>query len=147
MFRNIFFVVSFFALFALADFTIAQPKGDDLVHQSEPEKIPAAPVSAKLLPLLPLDNVSPIAGRNVEFSWSEIDSADRYRLEVEDTHGKAVLSAILPRDVGIHRVPASQLDAATNLRWRVVAFDRAGNSLAETAWRTLLPLSSECEIW
>ncbi len=147
MFRKIFFVVSLLALFALANFAVAQPKGDDLIHQSESEKNSAAPASAKLLPLLPLDNASPIAGRAVDFSWSEIDSAARYRLEVEDAHSKAILSEMLPHDVGTHRVPSSQLDAPTNLRWRVVALDRAGKPLAETPWRTLLPLSSECEIW
>jgi hypothetical protein len=62
-------------------------------------------------------------------------------------HGKAILSEMLPHGVGIHHVPSAQLDAPTNLRWHVVALERTGKPLAETAWRTLLPLSSECEIW
>ncbi len=97
--------------------------------------------------MLPLDNTSPIAGRYVDFSWAEIDSAAHYRLEVEDAHGKAVLSVRLSGGVGTHRVPSSLLGAPTNLRWRVVVLDQAGKLLAETTWRTLLPLSSECEIW
>lgn len=147
MFHKIFFVVSFLSLFALASFVAAQINNENLADNPAPEKNPAVPASARLLPLLPLDNASPIAGRNVDFSWSETDSAARYRLEVEDTHGKAILTEILPHGVGIHRVPSSLLDGPTHLRWRVVALDQAGNPLAETAWRTLLPLSSECEIW
>jgi hypothetical protein len=66
---------------------------------------------------------------------------------VEDAQGKAVLCEMLSHGVGTHCVPASRVDAPSNLRWRVVALDRTGKSLAETPWRTLLPLSSECEIW
>jgi hypothetical protein len=147
MFRKMFFSVSLIALFLLANFAAALPNSDDPGRKSEPEKNPVASASAKLMPLLPLDNTSPIAGGQVDFSWSEMDSAARYRLEAEDAHGKAVLSEMLPHGVGTHRMPAALLDAPTPLRWRVVAFDQAGKPLAETAWRILLPLSSECEMW
>jgi len=147
MFRKILFDVSFIALFMPMSYVAAQTDSGTLTFKAEPQKNSMTSTSARLLPLLPLDQTSPVAGSHVDFSWLEIASADRYRLEVEETNGKAVLSMLLSRGVGIHRVPSSQLDAPGNLRWRVVALDQAGKSLAETAWRTLLPLSSECEIW
>lgn len=147
MFRRTTFAVSLFALFTLASLVAAQTNGGALAHKPERGRNFMGSTNARLLPLLPLDNTSPIAGRYVDFSWSEIDSAARYRLELEDTHGASVFSMMLSRGLGTHRVPSSQLDGRDNLRWRVVALDQAGRLLAETSWRTLLPLSSECEIW
>jgi hypothetical protein len=121
--------------------------GEAFDKDPELPKDRVAPAKVRLSPLLPLDNASPLAGGNVEFSWSKTEAAARYRLEVEDMRGKTVLTETLPRGVENHRVPSSQLDAPGNMRWRVVALDRTGNPLAETTWRTLLPLSSECEIW
>jgi hypothetical protein len=147
MLRKVKFVVLFLSLFVQAGLAAAGMNGEAPDSNAVPEKNRLASTSVGLSPLLPLDNASPMAGRNMDFSWSEIGSATRYRLEVEDVQGKAVFTATLPRGVGIHRVPASRLDASGNMRWRVVALDPAGKPLAETAWRTLLPLSSECEMW
>jgi len=146
MFRKILFAVSFIALFIPARFVAAQTASAALTLKAEPQIDSTTLTSARLLPLLPLDHTSPIAGSHVDFSWSAIAPADRYRLEVEEANGNAMLSLLLPRGVGIHRMPSSQLDARGDLRWRVVALDHAGKQIAETPWRTLLPLSSICEI-
>lgn len=147
MFRKILFPVSFIALFTSMNFVAAQTASGTLALQAESPKTSLALTSARFLPLLPLDQASPVAGSHVDFSWSELASADRYRLEVEEANGKAMLSVLLSRGVGSHRVPSAQLDARGNLRWRVVALDPAGKQIEATPWRrTLLPLSSICEI-
>jgi len=146
MLRKILFAVSFITLFMPARFVAAQIAESALALKAEPKRNSMPLTSARLLPLLPLDQISPVAGSHVDFSWSAIASADRYRLEVEEANGKTILSQLLSRSVDHHRVPSAQLDARENLRWRVVALDPAGKQIAETPWRTLRPLSSVCEI-
>ncbi|MGH7597516.1 MAG: hypothetical protein ACREOI_14270 [bacterium] len=145
MFRKIFFPVSLIALFMLAGSVAAQPKGDGPDCESKPEKNSVASTNVKLLPFLPLDNTSPIAGHMVEFSWTKLDSAAQYRLEIEEANGKAVLTVALPLNTKSHGVPSSQIYRSKDLRWRVVALNQAGSMIAETAWRILLAPSSECE--
>ncbi|MGH7496994.1 MAG: hypothetical protein ACREOO_31985 [bacterium] len=101
--------------------------------------------NARLVQLLPLDHTAPIAGQPVDFSWTEVEAAARYRLEVEVTYGKMIMSAVLPRGVRAYRVPFWRLDGQDGVRWRVVALDQGGKLITETPWRILLPLSSECE--
>jgi hypothetical protein len=115
-------------------------------HEREPRKESGALTNVRLSPLQPLDHAVLIAGQPVvDFSWSEIESAARYRLEVEEAQGKAVLSAVLLPGVGQYRVPSWRLDGRDQMRWRVVALDQQGQPIADTPWRILLPLSSDCE--
>jgi hypothetical protein len=145
MFHKIFFVVSFLSLFALAGFVAAQINNEELANNPAPEKNRTASTNGKLLPLLPLDHTSPIAGHTVEFSWTKIDTAAQYRLEIEEVNGKVVLTGAMPSNTKSHGVPSSQIYSSKDLRWRVVALTQAGNMIAETAWRILLSPSSECE--
>lgn len=101
--------------------------------------------NARLLQLLPLDHTTPIAGQTLDFSWTEIETAAQYRLEVEVAYGKIIFSTVLPSGIRAHRVPSWKLDGQDGMRWRVVALDQKGKPIADTPWRILLPLSSECE--
>ncbi len=145
MFRKIFLAVSLLSLFILARSVAAQINNEALANNSVPEKNRIASTSVKLLPLLPLDNASPIVGHKVEFSWTKIDTTAPYRLEIEEVYGKAVLTVAMPSNTKSHCVPASQIYSSKDLRWRVIALNQAGNIIAETAWRILLSPSSECE--
>ena len=105
----------------------------------------AAGTNAGLFQLLPLDHTAPTAGQPVDFSWSDVETAVRYRLEVEAAYGKVIFSTELMRGVRACRVPSWRLDGQDGVRWRVIALDQEGAPIAETTWRILLPLSSECE--
>ncbi len=144
MFHKMLFAVSFISLFIQAC-SVAQTKNIDLTYKAGPEKNSIASTNIKFLPLLPVDNFSPIAGEDMNFNWTEIASAARYRLEVEDGEGKSILSA--ETEIGTYHVPSWKLEGRDSLRWRIVAFDQAGKMIGETPWRALLPLSSVCEIW
>lgn len=146
MWRKILFTVSFIALFMPARFVSAQTARGPLAFEVESSKTSGVLPSVRFVPLLPLDQVGPVAGSPVDFSWSPLAAADRYHLEVAEANGKVILSLLLSHSVGSHRVPSSQLDARENLRWRVVALDSADKQIEATPWRTLLPPISICEI-
>lgn len=145
MFRKMFFVVSLLALFIAARAVAAQINNEMLANNFTPEKDCLVSTNGRLLPLLPLDRTSPIAGDMVEFSWSKIDTAVQYRLEIEEVNGTAVLTVAIPSSTKSHSVPSLQIYSGKNMRWRVVALNRASHLIAETAWRILLPPSSACE--
>lgn len=87
----------------------------------------------------PADNTIITGSEAALFKWSEVQGAAFYRLEIEDTEGKAVLAAVLPVvGAGSYRAPSFLKEKALGsvLRWRVVAMDAAGNQLAETARRS-----------
>lgn len=102
--------------------------------------------NGRLVQLLPSEYASPIAGDTVEFSWTGPETAAQYRLEIEDVRGKSVLAMTIPSHIKSHRMPWSHLYCSDDVRWRVVARDRMGNTIAQTAWRVLLAPSSQCEI-
>lgn len=145
MFRKIIFGVSWLSLFIMAHAVAAQISHDKLAGNSMPKKNRLATTSVSLLPLLPLDQASPIAGDTVEFSWTKSDTAAQYRLEIEEVNGKVVLTAAIPSNSKSYGLPSSQIYSSKDLRWRVVAFNQGGNKIAETAWRILLSPSSACE--
>ena len=136
----------FFALLLLACAAAAQIENENFTLAADPGNEPAASPNGRLLPLLPLDNASPIAGEAVTFSWTKLDTAAQYRLEIEEVYGKAFFTAVMPSHTANHGVPPAQIYSSNDLRWRVVALDQKGNTIAQTGWRILLAPSSACEI-
>ena len=98
-----------------------------------------------LAQLAPSDDAQLPSDRPVEFSWSEGDNAAFYRVEVEDAQGQRVLSALLPAGTSVYRAPAwlKERSSAGELRWRVLALDRAGSQVSETSWRKLRLVSGK----
>jgi hypothetical protein len=96
-------------------------------------------IATTLFPIGPDDQAVLGSKTSVDFSWSIIEKASSYRVEVEDMQNAPVISAILPSGVGSYRAPSWIQARFGNkvLRWRVVAFDSAGNELAQTDWRAL----------
>jgi hypothetical protein len=91
----------------------------------------------KSLALLSPASDAAIQGNEAHFKWRELPQSAFYRLEIEDAQGTVILSAILPRGVSSYRAPSFLKEKTTsvNLRWRVVAFDQAGVTIAETPKR------------
>ena len=100
---------------------------------------PDAQLTNELALLWPVENDVRWRGKPVDFSWTEIEPAAFYRLEVEDVQGRAIFSALVLSGTGTYRAPAWLKDKAGdgNLRWRVIALDQSGNSIGETPWRIL----------
>jgi hypothetical protein len=75
----------------------------------------------------------------IEFRWPAIEGAAFYRIEIEDSQGKSVLSAILLSEVTSYKAPSwlKQKRDDGRLRWRVIAFDRDRNRVSETTLRYL----------
>lgn len=87
--------------------------------------------------LLPADRVFLSAAEVLEFSWSDTPVASFYRLEVVDMSGRELLSAILVPGKWFYRAPPwlKEKVGTRNVRWRVVALDRAGKTMSESQWR------------
>jgi hypothetical protein len=88
-------------------------------------------------PLMPRDGVTIPANQSIDFAWAASPQAAFYRLEVEDETGRPILSAMLKSGVRNYRAPSWFRSKVTtgNLRWRVVALDRAGRYIGETEKR------------
>jgi hypothetical protein len=101
-----------------------------------PQSVVASRVLTQLLPderaVLPAD-------KPVDFKWALTDNVTTYRLEVQDLQGNPIISAIVLSSVGTYRAPSWLKDkvGAKVVRWRVVAFDQAGQQISETDWRGL----------
>jgi len=87
--------------------------------------------------LLPRDGVTIPANQPIDFAWAASPQAAFYRLEIEDENDKPILSAMLKSAVRNYRAPSWLKSNITsgNLRWRVVALDRAGQYIGETEKR------------
>lgn len=87
--------------------------------------------------LLPRDGVTIPSNQPIDFAWAESPQAAFYRLEIEDENDKPILSAMLKSAVRNYRAPSWLKSKITsgNLRWRVVALDRAGQYIGETEKR------------
>ncbi|HLF24514.1 MAG TPA: hypothetical protein VI565_11380 [Burkholderiales bacterium] len=73
----------------------------------------------------------------LNFSWVDIAQAALYRLEI-DADGTTVLTAIVAPGVSSYTAPPWLAQpAAKPLRWRVIALDADGETLARSRWRTL----------
>jgi hypothetical protein len=80
-----------------------------------------------------------LRAEEVEFRWLEIDRAELYRLEIEDSTSRKILIAYLQADTTVYKMPSwlkGKL-ADGRLQWRVIAFDRNRNPLSETPRRQL----------
>lgn len=101
---------------------------------------PASMIVAETLFLVgPEDQTTVESNGIVDFSWSVIEKATTYRLEVEDMQSLPIISAILPKGVSSYRSPSwfSNRVGSRVVRWRVVAYDESGKELAHTHWRAL----------
>jgi hypothetical protein len=100
---------------------------------------PAAIAGSSLLLLGPDDQATLTPSKLVDFTWSVIEGAAIYRVEVEDLQNSPVLSAILPIGIGTYRAPPWFKDrvGSTVVRWRVIAFDQEKRTIATTDWRGL----------
>ncbi|PYT09143.1 MAG: hypothetical protein DMF60_03170 [Acidobacteria bacterium] len=87
----------------------------------------------------PADGAVVSSGSSLAFTWNGIEEAAFYRIELQDSQDKLVLSATLPANVRNYRAPSWLSDRLSDGRlfWRVVALDRSGNTLRETPRRLL----------
>jgi hypothetical protein len=87
----------------------------------------------------PASNALLQANKNAEFSWTEIEGAAFYKVELESVQGQSILRAIVLPGAGMYRAPSwlQENKGASALRWRVIALDQTGTPLSETTWRTL----------
>lgn len=98
---------------------------------------PDAPLANTLALLFPEDKVFLPTEKVVEFRWSELPQGVFYRLEIEDMSAQPIMSAVLLPGQGRYRAPPWLKDRIGGgvVRWRVVALDRVGQTISETAWR------------
>ncbi|MCA1600971.1 MAG: hypothetical protein LC776_04785 [Acidobacteria bacterium] len=96
-------------------------------------------VVAALSQLTPAENKIFGATQVIDFAWMDVERATVYRLDITDSSGKSVLSALLPPGTGTYRAPSWLRERASTgvLRWRVIALDETGQQLAESSWRSL----------
>lgn len=75
--------------------------------------------------------------KSIEFRWADIAGAAFYRLELVDTLGQPLLSAVLLPGKGFYRAPPwlKEKVGSENTRWRVIALDYKGQAAGESAWR------------
>ena len=103
----------------------------------------AGPKSLALLS--PDENAVVSTSTPVDFTWSEVESAAYYRIELEYTSGDTLLSAVVPQGgAAFYRAPSWIGEKAlkgghgpAEIRWRVKAFDERGKTMAETSPRLL----------
>jgi hypothetical protein len=86
----------------------------------------------------PEDQATLDTNQPVDFTWP-LDSAAKYRFEVEDLQSAPVISAILPAGVISYRAPSWFKDKVGKrvVRWTVISFDQQGNEIDKTEWRAL----------
>ncbi len=98
-----------------------------------------APGTVTLTLLSPNDGDVKSLDAPVDFTWNEQLSAALYRIELSDSNGQIVLTALSPAGLRSYSAPSwlreRLLDGA--VRWRVVALDESGAQIAETSWRSL----------
>ncbi|HEX9652248.1 MAG TPA: hypothetical protein VGA99_00925 [bacterium] len=89
--------------------------------------------------LFPAENAAIAPEKFVDFSWVEIKHAAIYRLDVKDSQGQVVLSAMLQSGVGTYRAPSWLKDRASggSLNWHIAALNFAGDVVLESEWRAL----------
>ena len=105
--------------------------GSELARTQDPDELVV--LSPALEATVPPDSA-------VDFAWSEPSAHAAYhRLEVENPAGEILLSAIVPRGIGVYRAPPWLREKAGEaaLRWRVVALDLAGDPIRASHWRRL----------
>ena len=90
--------------------------------------------------LTPVENASVAPVQPVDFSWTYVNGAALYRLEIADHAGQVVLTALLQSLTVNYRAPSwlRETSPGAELQWRVSALDQSGTKTAETPWRQLL---------
>jgi len=73
-----------------------------------------------------------------KFSWSQIDNAATYRLELQDLQGNPLLAAVLIAGTISYRAPSwlKEKSVDTIAQWAVIAFNEQGTQIAATGWRS-----------
>ena len=94
--------------------------------------------------LLPAENAFLRSNAPIDFTWSEVEGAAYYRLELEDAPGEVLLSAVVLQGATFYRAPPwiaekarAKAASAAEITWRVTAFDERGKVLVETSRRLL----------
>jgi len=89
--------------------------------------------------LAPGDNTDHPGNASLDFTWSGIEDAAFYRLEIHDAQDKLILSAMLLSAIRTYRAPSWLKDKLGDgiLRWRVVGLDKGGKQLSESPTRRL----------
>lgn len=87
----------------------------------------------------PADNSVMPADRPIEFRWAEIEQAALYRVEMDDSEGNLILSAVVLPGSAIYRAPSWLKEKSVNglVRWRVLALSKEGNTIGETPGRNV----------
>jgi len=95
--------------------------------------------TSKLALLQPEEQASLDPSEPIDFTWSLIERALTYRLEVEDFQSAPVIAAILPQGTSGYRSPPwlREKVGGRAVRWRVTAFGSGGNEIGNTEWRAL----------
>ncbi len=87
--------------------------------------------------LLPGENTEIGSGLPAIFSWVTVPNAAAYRLELTSDTGE-LLNAVVTAGVASYTAPPwAFAQAGEGVRWRVVALDDVGRSVALSDWRTL----------
>ncbi|MFN3564834.1 MAG: hypothetical protein ACK4V1_02455 [Burkholderiaceae bacterium] len=100
------------------------------------EQLAAASTSLRLF--APEADARVKADAPLEFSWASGERAALLRLEVQ-AEATTVLAALLAADATRYVAPPFAIEAQRGkvLRWRVVALDAGGRTIAGTPWRTV----------
>jgi len=105
-----------------------------------PETLAAAQeaiTASALSLLLPGENTEIGTGVPAIFSWVSIPEAAAYRLELE-SNSEELFNAVVPAGVASYTAPSLAFaESDADARWRVVALDDVGRSIARSDWRAL----------
>ncbi|MGH9842382.1 MAG: hypothetical protein ACREEM_26845 [Blastocatellia bacterium] len=98
---------------------------------------PGGSIALRLL--TPAENAVAVAGQPIDFSWTQVDGAALYQLEIADPSGQVIHSALLQSLTLNYRAPSwlRETAPAAGFQWRLSALDQTGLKTAETAWRRL----------
>ncbi len=98
-----------------------------------------SPPAERLALISPAENSLIPPDGPADFRWVEIEEATFYRVEVEDSEGRLIVSAVLLPGADGYRAPSWLKEKAGDgrLRWRVIAFNKSSNQIAETPRRNL----------
>jgi hypothetical protein len=95
--------------------------------------------TTRLALLLPPESAIATAGAPIDLSWSSVQGAVLYRVDIEDSQARQILSAVLPAGARSYRLPPWLKDRAPDgqVRWRVSALDAGGVAVVISDRRNL----------